>query len=115
MKIKPVSHTVVRCPTKDDYIKLMKLLHASGFTWHTGKPLVDDTGIPCFWDGPKYCVNININLLGHGQEAYYAENKFNFITVSELETMFSCPDCKGTGVYVGFSFIEPCKKCGGKK
>jgi hypothetical protein len=26
-----------------------------------------------------------------------------------------CPECKGTGVYVGFLVTEPCKSCGGAK
>jgi hypothetical protein len=24
-----------------------------------------------------------------------------------------CPDCRGTGEYVGFTVVEPCRACGG--
>lgn len=29
-------------------------------------------------------------------------------------TDFTCPECKGSGVYKGFNTVEPCKACGGK-
>lgn len=32
---------------------------------------------------------------------------------AELELPEPCPDCHGSGVYVGLSMAEPCERCGG--
>lgn len=34
--------------------------------------------------------------------------------VNKRDLLPPCPDCKGTGKYVGFTSTEDCKTCGGK-
>ena len=118
--IKPMSKTVIYCPAHEDYTAARKLLSESGLTW--GLSCVPIDTAPHNWDtwGGSYCFNISKYNVTFANKTYYVSEGYKIMTVAELQeanvcSANVCSDCKGTGVYVGFSLIEPCRKCKGAK
>lgn len=112
----------------DDFAKESKLIKVIGIDVYFQ---VDRFWLPKFKVGDEAIVNVYTEFTSHRTKG----EQYRIIDVSEssedqlvrvdsdLHTQWyrswqflpgekpNCPDCKGTGVYVGFTRMEPCRTC----
>ena len=110
--IKPMDNTAVCCKTQSEYNALMIILEESGFLW--GGTLSKPTACN-YWHNASFCVVISHKILQCNNVSSCEIFGYVILNAPDLYPNNRCPDCNGSGVYVGFSVIEPCRKCKGAK
>lgn len=87
-----------------------KLILATSFGLFPSKDVDFDADV---WKGLRQRTEGNITYIQDIVQNRYHLQKYFDVVFSNQST--PCPDCKGTGQYVGFSIIEPCRSCNGSK
>ncbi len=105
---------VYHCANQEDLDALLKELGDLGYTFGKKSPAEMREHLSSYFATYNgVCIRVpDKEGLCHCDRGWYERNKYTIVEYKAEPT--TCPECKGTGKYIGFTVIEPCRLCSSK-